>query len=46
MIWMKNDDLKNLINAEIKTEKKKNILKLKSPPNTELYVGDCSSEAV
>ena len=46
MIWMKNDDLKNLINAEIKTEKKKNILKLRSPPNTELYVGDCSSEAV
>ena len=38
MIWMKNDDLKNLINAEIKTGKKKNIFKkIKSRSNTELY---------
>ena len=37
MIWMKNDDLKNLINAEIKKEKKKNTSKIKSPSNTELY---------
>ena len=37
MIWMKNDDLKNLINAEIKTEKKKNTSKIKSPSNNELY---------
>ena len=34
---MKNDDLKNLINAEIKTEKKKNTSKIKSPSNNELY---------
>ena len=46
MIWMKNDDLENLINAEIKTRKKKNTFKIKSPPyNNELYVGDCRSSS-
>ena len=34
---MKNDDLKNLINAEIKKGKKKNTSKIKSPSNNELY---------